>query len=63
MRKLARKILSPAYKFYEKRLERQVKKGQVPNHLAVIMERILDRYNKIVTITNNLIDSLSGKEE
>lgn len=38
MRKLARKILSPAYKFYEKRLERQVKKGQVPNHLAVIMD-------------------------
>ena len=33
------------------------------NHLAVIMERILERYNKIVTITNNLIDSLSVKEE
>ena len=33
-----RKLLSPAYKFYEKRLERQVRKSPVPNHLAVIMD-------------------------
>jgi len=30
--------LSPAYKLYEKRLESQVKKNIVPNHLAVIMD-------------------------
>jgi len=30
--------LSPVYKLYEKRLLRQVRKGPVPNHLAVIMD-------------------------
>jgi len=38
VRRVVRKLLSPAYKFYEKRLERQVKKSPVPNHLAVIMD-------------------------
>ena len=30
--------MSPVYKLYEKRLLRQVRKGPVPNHLAVIMD-------------------------
>jgi len=36
--RVARRFLSPVYKIYEKRLERQIKGGQVPNHLAVIMD-------------------------
>ena len=36
--RVARRFLSPVYKVYEKRLERQIKKGQVPKHLAVIMD-------------------------
>ena len=36
--RVARRVLSPVYKIYEKRLERQIKKGQVPKHLAVIMD-------------------------
>ena len=35
---VARRFLSPVYKVYEKRLERQIKRGQVPKHLAVIMD-------------------------
>ena len=38
MRRIARKLLSPIYKVYERRLLRQVRKGPVPNHLAVIMD-------------------------
>ena len=38
MIRIARKFLSPVYKLYEKRLLRQVRKGPVPNHLAVIMD-------------------------
>lgn len=38
MRRLVRKFLSPVYKLYEKRLLSQVRKGPVPNHLAVIMD-------------------------
>ena len=38
MIRVARRFLSPVYKVYEKRLERQIKKGQVPKHLAVIMD-------------------------
>ena len=38
MRRIARKFLSPVYKLYEKRLLSQVRKGPVPNHLAVIMD-------------------------
>ena len=38
MRKIARKFLSPVYKLYERRLLRQVMKGPVPKHLAVIMD-------------------------
>ena len=34
----ARRFLSPVYKIYEKRLERQIRKGTVPKHLAVIMD-------------------------
>ena len=30
--------MSPVYKLYEKRLLSQVRKGPVPNHLAVIMD-------------------------
>ena len=30
--------MSPVYKLYEKRLLRQIRKGPVPNHLAVIMD-------------------------
>jgi len=36
--RVARRFLSPVYKIYEKRLERQIKGGQVPKHLAVIMD-------------------------
>ncbi len=38
MIRVARRFLSPVYKIYEKRLERQIRKGQVPKHLAVIMD-------------------------
>ena len=38
MIRVARKFLSPVYKLYEKRLLNQVRKGPVPNHLAVIMD-------------------------
>ena len=36
--RVARRFLSPVYKLYEKRLEREIRKGQVPQHLAVIMD-------------------------
>ena len=36
--RVARRFISPVYKVYEKRLERQIKRGQVPKHLAVIMD-------------------------
>ena len=36
--RVARRFLSPVYKIYEKRLERQIRKGVVPTHLAVIMD-------------------------
>jgi len=36
--RVARRFLSPVYKIYEKRLEREIRKGQVPKHLAVIMD-------------------------
>ena len=36
--KLARKAVSPIYAVYQRRLESQVKSGEVPNHLAVIMD-------------------------
>ena len=36
--RIARRFLSPVYKLYEKRLERQIKKRAVPKHLAVIMD-------------------------
>ena len=36
--RIARRFLSPVYKLYEKRLERQIKKTAVPKHLAVIMD-------------------------
>ena len=36
--KLARKAVSPIYAVYQRRLENQVKRGEVPNHLAVIMD-------------------------
>ena len=36
--KLARKAVSPIYAVYQRRLESQVRKGEVPNHLAVIMD-------------------------
>ena len=36
--KLARKAISPIYAVYQRRLESQVRKGEVPNHLAVIMD-------------------------
>ena len=38
MFKLARKAVSPIYAVYQRRLENQIKKGEVPNHLAVIMD-------------------------
>ena len=38
MVEVVRRFLSPIYKVYEKRLERQILKGPVPNHLAVIMD-------------------------
>jgi len=38
VRRIARKFLSPVYKLYEKRLLSQIRKGPVPNHLAVIMD-------------------------
>ena len=38
MKRIARKLLSPIYKVYERRLLRKVRKGPVPNHLAVIMD-------------------------
>ncbi len=38
MMRVERRFLSPVYKVYEKRLERQIKRGQVPKHLAVIMD-------------------------
>ena len=38
MIRIARKFLSPVYKLYERRLLSQVRKGPVPNHLAVIMD-------------------------
>ena len=36
--RVARRFLSPVYKVYEKRLERQINRGQVPKHLAFIMD-------------------------
>ena len=36
--RVARRFLSPVYKLYEKRLEREIRKGQAPKHLAVIMD-------------------------
>ena len=36
--KLARKAASPIYAIYQKRLESKIKNGEVPNHLAVIMD-------------------------
>ena len=36
--KLARKVVSPIYAVYQRRLESQVKNSEVPNHLAVIMD-------------------------
>ena len=36
--RVARRFLSPVYKIYEKRLESQIRKGEVPKHLAVIMD-------------------------
>ena len=36
--KLARRAVSPIYAVYQRRLESQIKKGEVPNHLAVIMD-------------------------
>jgi len=36
--RVARRFLSPVYKLYEKRLEREIRKGLVPKHLAVIMD-------------------------
>jgi len=36
--RVARRFLSPVYKLYEKRLEREIRKGMVPKHLAVIMD-------------------------
>ena len=36
--RVARRFLSPVYKIYDKRLERQIRKGVVPKHLAVIMD-------------------------
>jgi len=38
VKRIVRKILSPIYKLYEKRLEREIRKNLVPNHLAVIMD-------------------------
>ena len=38
MVEVVRRFLSPIYKVYEKRLERQISKGPVPKHLAVIMD-------------------------
>ena len=38
MVEVVRRFLSPIYKIYEKRLERQISKGPVPKHLAVIMD-------------------------
>ena len=38
MVKVVRRFLSPIYKVYEKRLERQIRSGPVPQHLAVIMD-------------------------
>ena len=36
--KLARKAVSPIYAIYQRRLESKIKSGEVPNHLAVIMD-------------------------
>jgi tritrans,polycis-undecaprenyl-diphosphate synthase [geranylgeranyl-diphosphate specific] len=36
--RVARRFLSPVYKLYEKRLEREIRKSSVPKHLAVIMD-------------------------
>jgi len=36
--KVLRRLLSPIYKVYEKTIERQIRKGPVPKHLAVIMD-------------------------
>ena len=36
--RVAGRFLSPVYKIYEKRLERQIRRGVVPKHLAVIMD-------------------------
>ena len=38
MVEVVRRFLSPIYKVYEKRLERQIRKVPVPKHLAVIMD-------------------------
>ena len=38
MLRVARRFLSPVYKLYEKRLEREIQKSPVPKHLAVIMD-------------------------
>ncbi|MEC7135398.1 MAG: polyprenyl diphosphate synthase [Candidatus Thermoplasmatota archaeon] len=38
MFKLARKAVSPIYAIYQRRLESKIKNGEVPNHLAVIMD-------------------------
>jgi len=36
--RLARKAVSPVYAIYQRRLERQIRSGVVPKHLAVIMD-------------------------
>ena len=38
MFRLARKAVSPVYAIYQRRLERQIRSGVVPKHLAVIMD-------------------------
>ena len=36
--RIARRLFSPIYKIYEKRLEKQIRQNEVPKHLAVIMD-------------------------
>ena len=38
MARIVRRLLSPVYKLYERKLERQIRKTSVPHHLAVIMD-------------------------
>ena len=38
MARIVRRLLSPVYKLYERKLERQIRKSSVPHHLAVIMD-------------------------